>query len=139
MTWIIGVQNQMATSQNIELRIKLGNATLSGPNQITCIPAPLPVLDTITLDLDLNQTVEQEFRWEIIDASITNQQHRITLRINDRAITSPITARDGLNFRMIIELWTLDPNSGVYRFGWQTNSEDRCVWTQLWFNVTDLS
>lgn len=137
MTWIIGVQNQMATAQQVELRIKLGNDTLSGPNQITCIPAPLPVLNTITLDLDWNQTVEHEFRWEIVDVSMSDQQQRITLRINDRAILSPITAQNGLGFRMIIELWTLDPNSEEYRFGWQTNSEDRCVWTQLWFNVLE--
>ena len=40
------------------------------------------------------------------------------------------------NYKVVLELWVYDEELGDFRFGWGQGDEMRCVWNQIWFNVT---
>jgi hypothetical protein len=136
ITWRIGVQNHMKNTQYIALRIKLGNQLLSAPNQLTCTPALLPPLYEYQAILGPNQIYQTEFTWSITNITSSGQTFILDLLLATSSIKSAGYAVNGLGFRMIIELWTLNLDTSEFHFGWTTGSEKSCVWSQVWFNAT---
>jgi hypothetical protein len=59
------------------------------------------------------------------------------MQINNETYQVPgLTALDGHNFRLILELWTWETQSGTLQFGWLSGDERRVAWLQVWFNMT---
>jgi hypothetical protein len=88
-----------------------------------------------------NETWELPFVWQILNVSSVEGSTRILeLQINNQSfLMQDSSARDGYNFRLILELWTWNVDSGALEFGWWTATEHRVAWLQLWFNATSAA
>jgi len=138
--WYIGTTNFMGSTQLAIIRAKLGNQTLTPPNETTATPAPLPTLIEFDRVLQNNETWEFPFIWKITNATSIGNLTYLTLNINGiETYIGEVGAKDGYNYRVIFELWTLDTESNDIIFGWGASNERRTAWLQLWFNATRIS
>jgi len=136
--WYVGVTDNMGNVQLVVIRVKLGNQTIPSPNDTQATPSPAPLVTEFSRFIQNNETWEFPFVWQIVNAVPVDGSTRILeLAINDETfeLQGP-SARDGYNFRLIIELWTWDVESAAVQFGWQADGERRVAWLQLWFNAT---
>ena len=135
--WYLGTINSMDSTQLTIIRAKLGNQTLTLPNETEATPAPLPIFIEFRKVLQNNETWEIPFIWKITNITDVSNLSYLTLNINgiDTHI-GDVGAQDGYNYRIIFELWTLDTESSDIIFGWKANNERRVAWLQLWFNAT---
>jgi hypothetical protein len=141
VNWFIGVTNYMGSAQFVCVKIKLGNSTTSPPNTTSVTPSNLPEISNFCSILPNNATWEFPFSWKIIKIDKNIDSLYLTLSINGGKPVkiTEVSAKGGTNFRIIIELWTLDLDSGKFIFGWKTYDKKEAAWTQLWFNVTETS
>jgi hypothetical protein len=140
VSWYLGVTNLMGSVQLVALRVKLGNSTISPPNDVQASPSPAPFVTEFSRFLQNNETWEFPVGWQILNTSTAQGSARIlALQINDQTIllTEP-SARNGYNFRFIIELWTWNTDTANFQFGWFTPNEHRVAWLQVWFNATSV-
>jgi len=116
----------------------LGNQTIQPPNDQNATASQAPMIAEFQRFLQDNETWEFPFMWRILNATSTGGVTRISgLEINNQ--TYPVLgveARDGYNFRFIIELWTWSVDSNAFQFGWYAGAEQRVAWLQVWFNAT---
>jgi len=136
--WYLGTTNFMGSVQYVVIKVKLGNSTIKAPDDINYTPSPAPVLLQFKRVLMNNETWEFPFIWTIqkIDAH-DNVISPTMLEINGVAVrNSQVRASKGYNFRVVFELWTFDPESVGFVFGWRTGAERRVAWLQIWFNAT---
>jgi len=135
--WYLGTTNFMGSSQLAIIRAKLGNQTLTPPNETTATPAPLPTLIEFRRVLQNNETWEFPFVWKITNTTAIGSLTYLTLNINGiETRVEEVGAKDGYNYRIIFELWTLDTESNDIIFGWKASNQPRAAWLQLWFNAT---
>ena len=135
--WYLGTTNFMDSTQLAIIKAKLGNQTLTPANETDATPAPLPVLIEFRKVLQNNETWEFPFIWKITNKTDVNNLTYLTLSINGiETHIEYVGAKDGYNYRLIIELWTLDTESKDIIFGWKASNERRAAWLQLWFNAT---
>jgi len=135
--WYLGTTNFMGSTQLAIIRAKLGNQTLTPPNETTVAPASLPTLIEFRRVLQNNENWEFSFNWKIENTTIVGNLTYLTLNINGiETHIAEVGAKDGYNYRLIFELWTLDTESNDIIFGWKTSNERRAAWLQLWFNAT---
>ena len=138
--WYVGVTDLMGNMQLVAIRVKLGNQTISAPNDIQGLPSPAPLAAEFMRFIQDNETWEFPFVWRISNASLVEGSTRILeLQINNQ--TFPVqgsSARNGYNFRLILELWTWNVDSAALEFGWWTRTEHRVAWLQIWFNATSV-
>jgi len=135
--WYLGTTNFMGSVQIAIIRVKLGNQTLASPNETQATPAPLPILIEFRKVLLNNETWEFSFVWNIADISDVGNLTYLTLNINGtKKYIEDVGAKDGYNYRLVFELWTLDIESNEIIFGWKASNERRAAWLQLWFNAT---
>jgi hypothetical protein len=141
LTWYIGVTDLMGNMQFVSIRVKLGNETISSPNDTQGLPSPAPLVTEFMRFIQNNETWELPFVWQILNASNAERSVRIlALQINNQTILlSEPWARTGYNFRFIFELWVWDTDSANFQFGWFTANEHRVAWLQLWFNATSVT
>jgi hypothetical protein len=136
--WHVGVTDLMGNVQLVSVRVKLGNATISAPNDTQGLPSPAPLIAEFMRFIQDNETWEFPFVWHISNVSSVEGSTRILeLQINNQ--TFPVqdsSARNGYNFRLIFELWTWNVDTAGLEFGWWTTTEHRVAWLQIWFNVT---
>jgi len=138
--WHLGTTNFMGSTQLAIIQAKLGNQTLASPNEIEATPAPLPTLIEFRKVLQNNETWEFAFTWKITNTTSIGNLTYLTLNVNGvETHIGDVGAKDGYNYRIIFELWTLDVESNDIIFGWKASNERRAAWLQLWFNATTLS
>jgi uncharacterized membrane protein len=138
VNWYIGVVNNMGSVQLAAIRVKLGNMTISAPNDTQAAPSPAPFVTEYERFLQNNETWEFPFAWQILDTTTTQGSvHILSLQINNQTILlSEPSARNGYNFRFIFELWVWDTDAANFQFGWFATNEHRVAWLQIWFNAT---
>ncbi len=139
LQWYVGVYNHMNSIELISIRFKLINTTLPAPDDQTHTPSSAPAFTEIHRLLLNNETWMIPIAWEITNASFVGDSVVInSLSMNGAPITSnlAVSAQGGRNFRIIIELWTFEPETQQYEFGWRTENETRVAWNQIWFNTT---
>ena len=137
--WYLGVTNFMGSVEYIIIKAKLGNQTLQPPNETSTTPANLPTLIEFKRILLDNETWETPFAWKIVNVDMKGGTAFLTLNVNDKTVTvREVGAKDGHNFRIIFELWTLDKEAKNHIFGWKTQGQRRAAWLQIWFNATGL-
>jgi len=135
--WFLGVTNCMGSVEYVIIKAKLGNQTLQQPNETNVTPANIPTLIEFSRVLLDNETWETSFAWKIMNVDMRGEMAFLTLNINNKTITvQDIGAKDGRNFRIIFELWTLDKETENLIFGWKTQRQHRAAWLQIWFNAT---
>jgi hypothetical protein len=135
--WYVGVTNSMNSVQYAVLEFKLGNASIAAPNENTSTPSPAPVLVQYSRVLLQNETWEFPFYWEIVGENRTGNAISLELNVNGTTIpmANPMT-QAGNNYRIFIELWVYNSVSDSVEFGWETGSQRRSAWLQVWFNAT---
>jgi len=135
--WYVGTTNFMGSTQLAVIRAKLGNQTLTSPNETAATPAPLPTIVEFRKVLQNDETWEFPFNWKITNTSSVGNLTYLTLNINGiETHIGDVGAKDGYNNRLIFELWTLDVESNDIIFGWRASNQRRAAWLQLWFNAT---
>ena len=136
--WFVGVTDFMGNVQLAVIRVKLGNQTIPPPDDVNTSPSPAPLVTEFSRFIQNNETWEFPFVWQIVNAvAVDGSVSILELRINDETFQlQSSSARAGYNFRLIIELWTWDTESGALQFGWRTANEHRVAWLQVWFNAT---
>jgi uncharacterized membrane protein len=136
--WYIGVTDLIGSMQLVAVRVKLGNETISAPNDTQSQPSPAPLVTEFMRFIQDNETWAFPFVWRISNISTVDRSTRILqLEINNQTLSvRSSSARDGNNFRLIFELWTWNLDTSDFEFGWRTTTEHRVAWLQIWFNVT---
>jgi hypothetical protein len=77
------------------------------------------------------------FRWSVIDTE--EQRDYVVIRsleVNGIKIDNlDVRSLGGQDFRMVIELWRYDPETGSFAFAWNTGLEEKSAWNQIWFDL----
>ena len=136
--WHVGVTDFMGSVQLITIRVKLGNQTIRTPDDLQAQPSPAALVTEFSRFIQDNETWEIPFFWQIVNADTLRGSTRILeMQINNETYQVPgLTALDGHNFRVILELWTWETQSETLQFGWSSGNERRVAWVQVWFNMT---
>ena len=135
--WFVYLYNHMGEAEYVALRVRLLNATVPAPNSTSCTACPAPFFIEVRRILLKNETLVFPFSWSLEEATKVGDFVRIErLNVNNVRVASNSTALYGYNFRMIFELWIYNEDSQDFGFGWSSGGESRCVWNQIWFNVT---
>jgi hypothetical protein len=126
----------MASAQYAVLELKLGNSSIPPPNENTTTTSPAPILAEYSRVLLQNETWEFPFSWEIVGENQTGNALSLTLSTNGTIVPMPQPkTQNGLNFRIIIEIWVYNPATDSLEFGWVSNSQRHAAWLQVWFNA----
>jgi len=139
--WYLGTTNFMGSIEYVVIKVKLGNSTIKAPDDVNYLPSPAPVLMEFRRVLMDNETWEFPFAWiigEIVEDGNTTRATVLVVNVKNgvEVRRGNVSALNGHNFRVIFELWTLDPASEDLIFGWRTGGERRAAWLQVWFNAT---
>jgi hypothetical protein len=134
------IASQSVIVQLAAIRVKLGNTTISVPNDTQASPSPAPFVMEFDRFLQNNETWEFPFVWRILNTTTTDGSvHILSLQINNQTVLlSEPWSRNGHNFRFIFELWVWDTDAANFQFGWFTANERRVAWLQIWFNATSI-
>ncbi len=142
LPWSIGVYNHMNSLELVQIRIKLLNLTMKGPNQLDLTSSPQPFFFEETRLLLRNETWMLPFSWSVFNATRTpngTEIHSISLNGNPVAENTDVPAINGYNYRILIELWIYDETSDGFAFQWNSGGVGRVAWNQVWFNMTRTS
>ena len=135
--WHLGVYNHMGSVQYVAVRVKLLNSTLPSSNSSSCVPSDVPAFFEFRHVLVKNETWWFPFYWSISEVMPQGDSLVITqLVVNNMTLGLNAQAFSGYNFRVVFELWVYDEVLQGFDFAWKSGGEDRCVWNQIWFNVT---
>lgn len=136
--WFLYVANEYVVQREVLVKAYLGNVSLGAPQPVASVPSPLPSLFEVPASLDPHQVREIPINWSIAEIDIQSEiMSLVSLRVNEDVVNATtITAVEGINFRLIFELWTLNETTSEYQYGWMQNGQHRNAWLQFWFNVT---
>jgi len=141
VTWYLEVHNEMGSIQFIDLRIKLGNETISPPNDTTASPSPAPLVTEIKRFIPDNATWELPFIWQILNFTTSSRGYsHVQFMIGNTTYSlenAPgCSSHNSCKFRLIFELWTWNIASDSFQMGWGNGAQQEIAWLQLWFNLT---
>lgn len=137
INWYVGVSNFMGNVQLVEIRVKLANMTFGSPDDVHSAPSTAPEIGLFDRFINGNETWEFPLVWTITSAVRIQDTIRIDeIRVGNQTGHINVSSRNGFNFRIILELWTLDGASNEFQYGWTTKSIHRSAWLQVWFNAT---
>ena len=138
--WYLGIVNNMGSVQYVMIKLKIGNRSMEPPNEEKTEPAQMPTVIEYRRFLSDNETFETPIQWTIMEAEEAHGVVKLTkLKINNETVLiQGVEADKGENFRFVLELWSYDPESGVFMFGWRNGGERKTAWLQLWFNITTM-
>ncbi|MFY3740883.1 MAG: hypothetical protein HMLIMOIP_001328 [Candidatus Nitrosomirales archaeon] len=135
--WYIKVYNGMDKSEYLSLRLKLLNSTQTIPDDVSNTPSPVPELIEYRQLISKQSEVIVPLEWKITD--IDKGESVVTIRelmINGERIDNlDINSINGQNFRIVLELWKYESDSGDFSFVWSSNNKEASVWNQIWFNI----
>ena len=138
INWTVQVYNHMGSVQLFLVRVLLSNLTIYGPNATDNSPSEgSPILDVYRA-VQHNETWTLPLQWSIIDdPSVGGTTTIQTMSINNSTVNPPVkvSASGGLNFRIVIELWSYDIRLGGFIFSFTSNGSLASVFDQIWFNT----
>jgi hypothetical protein len=137
--WYVTVYNHMGSVQYVSIRAKLLNQTTPPPDDMNHTASAVPPFQEIRQVLADNETWTFPLDWSVEGMAWSNDSLRITaLKLNNVTLTQDLntTARQGYNFRIVLELWSYTNRTAGFQFGWRSGSELRSAWVQIWFNLT---
>jgi len=137
VNWYLNVYNRMGSVEYVSVRVKLLNSTQTAPDDISHTPSPEKSLFEVRHMLMNNSTWVIPFSWEI--TQIDKEQDYLVIKSLNANGTDlddlNVRSLNGEDFRIIIELWRYDTQSGDFAFEWSSGLDKRSAWNQLWFNV----
>lgn len=143
VSWRVQVYNHMGSSQLFQLRIKLANRTISGPDPTLSPPAwsDGPVMFNATRAMLHNETWTFPLQWSITNRTIAGQTVTInSMLVNNQAANSTNVAAsivpNSNNYRIIVELWSYDIPTRGFLFSYLSAGTPYGTFDQVWFSVT---
>jgi len=136
VNWYLNVYNRMGQVEYLSVRIKLLNSTQAAPESDTLYQSPEGYIFELKQILQNNSTWAVPLTWSIKD--VDKEQDHIaikSLEINGMVVDDLNIRSTSGGFRMIIELWRYDANSGDFAFDWDSNTDKRNTWNQVWFKI----
>ena len=142
LKWALGVTNQMGSMQLVDVRIKLGNATVNSPNDTLATPSPAPLVTELKHFMLANETWMILFSWHVDNYTFSDGRVLVTkISINNVTYTlqdPPACQSDTLeacSFRLIFELWTWNTDTADFQIGWWNGERQIIAWLQIWFGL----
>lgn len=137
LNWTIAVINRMKTAEFSMVEVRLGNSTSPAAN--STIPAgSVPELAAMQQFIGDGQTHNFGFSWRVNSTSQSGGLVFANLVINGQASTGQVQvgATLGRDFRLIFELWTFDPKTQSFEYGYNGEGVQIGTWLQIWFNAS---
>jgi hypothetical protein len=131
--WQIYVHNHMGNVENVTIRVKIINATMTPPDDRRHEPSPAPLLTELPLSLSVDETRLINFSWSIIEADHQNGStiiHRLMINNEHHDVIV-----FGDRFRIVFELWVYDRSTQQYRFMWESGEESYSASLYIWFSL----
>ena len=137
LNWTFEITNRMNRAEFVMIITRIGsNSTLSANS--TTPATTLPQLGATEQFINDGETSRINFNWTIESSYRTAGLTYLNVSINGQPSISsaPVGTASGRNFRLIFELWTFDPVSGSFQYGYPGQTSQVGVWLQVWFNAT---
>ncbi len=136
ISWNIQIYNHMGSTQLLLVDVKLSNETLPGPDAKANSPSSGMSLFRASRAILGNETWKMPLQWSIVDHTQGGVVVMQRMQVNNQTASGiNVSANSGMNFRIVIELWTYDLQTHNFIFSFQSNGILRSVWSQLWFDV----
>lgn len=137
VSWQLYVYNHMGELNDVSIRVKLLNSTMSGPNDENGTPSPVESFMEIPLVLASNETRILPFYFRITQVTLVSDSVRITeIEVVNRIFSVDVPDQIGNSFRIVFELWSYEKESGSYIYSWRSAKGVYNVWNQIWFDMT---
>lgn len=139
MNWTLAVTNRMNKAEFILIITRIGNWSSSPPNETA--PSTLDTTERLAATeqfINNGETSRINFTWTVESSYMIGTQKYLNVSINGQPPISsaPVSASSGRNFRFIFELWTFNPSSGSFQYGYPGGTSQVGNWLQIWFNVS---
>lgn len=137
LNWTFAITNRMNKAEFVMIITRIGSSSTLSANATT--PAPsLPQLGATEQFINDGETSRPSFNWTIDSRYQNAGLTYLNVSINGQPSVSsaPVGTGSGRNFRLIFELWTFDPVSGSFQYGYPGQTSQVGVWLQVWFNAT---
>ncbi len=141
INWTVRVYNHMGSVQLFLLQVLLSNLTIYGPNPTNNVPSERSLaapLFNATRAVQDNETWILPLQWSIVDdPSVGGTTTIQTMWINNLplAVNPLVSASGGMNFRIVIELWSYDTQLRDFIFSFTSNGSVASVFDQIWFDT----
>jgi hypothetical protein len=112
---------------------------MSAPDSQRQVPSAANAFMQIKHVLLKNETWIAPIRWSVTNATEARSIVTIfAIVFNSTVVTEnlSVAAKNGYNFRMVIELWVYTPETQEFEFAWMSAGQLRSSWNQIWFNMT---
>lgn len=124
INWYVYVHNHMSDNQNILLKIKLVNFTLTLPSDSQLINSEEYTFFEIPFSLLTDETQIIPIYWSLIEIDYDDEFVIIKrINLNDEMIPLDNIISNNSFFRMIFELWVYNKETQRYESGWETGNE----------------
>lgn len=137
VNWTFAVTNRMNKAEFVMIITRIGNSSTTAPNA-TAPSTTLPELGRTDRFINDGATSRINFTWTIFSIYQTAGLTYLNVSINgESSLTSaPVGAKTGGFFRLIFELWTFDPVSGSFQYGYPAQTSQVGSWLQVWFKAS---
>src|SRR3989441_13171966 len=139
LNWTLAVTNRMNKAEFVLINTLIGNFSSTAPNATTpSTPPSTTLLGGTEQFINDGETSRINFNWTIESSYQTGRLTYLNVSINGQSAVSsaPVGAASGRNFRLIFELWTFDPASGSFQYGYPGQTSQVGNWLQVWFNAS---
>jgi|SRR5207237_5611949 len=140
VNWTFAVTNRMNMAEFVMIHTIIGNSSTTPPNATTPSTPPnaTALLGATEQFINDGETSRINFTWTIESSYQIAQLTYLNVSIDGQSAVSsaPVGTTSGRNFRLIFELWTFDPVSGSFQYGYPGQTSQVGVWLQVWFNAS---
>jgi hypothetical protein len=136
LNWSFAVTNRMNRAEFVMIIARIGNSSTPPPNATTP-STTLPQLGRVERFINDGATSRINFTWTIVSSNQKSGLVYLNVSINGQSSLSsaPVGAKPGGFFRLIFELWTFDPVSGSFQYGYPAQTSQVGAWLQVWFKA----
>ena len=137
LNWTFAVTNRMNKAEFVMIITRIGSNSTLSPNATTPTTT-LPQLGATEQFINDGETSRISFNWTIESSYQVAGLTYLNISIAGQSPISsaPVGTPSGRNFRLIFELWTFDPVSGSFQYGYPGQTSQVGVWLQVWFNAS---
>lgn len=137
LNWTFAIANRMNKAEFVMIITRIGGNSTLGANATT--PATtLPQIGATEQFINDGETSRINFNWTVESSYQIAGLTYLDVSIDGQPTVSsaPVGTASGRNFRLIFELWTFDPVSGSFNYGYPGQTSQIGVWLQVWFNAS---
>jgi hypothetical protein len=137
LNWTFAVTNRMNRAEFVMIIARIGNSSTPTPNATTP-STTLPELGRMERFINDGATSRINFTWTIVSSNQNSGLVYLNVSINGQSSLSsaPVGIKPGGYLRLIFELWTFDPVSGSFQYGYPAQASQVGSWLQVWFKTS---